>query len=160
MPFTVVVIDDDPDMRALFSTLIGADPSLALVGEADTGETGTDLAAAKQPDLVVLDLTMPGSGGLASLPRIRAAAPDASVVMVTGVQDEQVKSAAIRSGASAFLHKGPDLSRSLLATLHRVVDVRDPEHHPSGGVAEVDLRDVDSPGRPRRGGAESPANGS
>lgn len=125
MPFTVVVIDDDPDMRALFSVLIAGDPALALVGEAETGETGTDLAADKQPDLVVLDLTMPGSGGLASLPAIRAAAPGASVVMVTGVQDDQVRSAALNSGASAFLHKGPELSSSLLPTLHEIVDIRD-----------------------------------
>ncbi|HVA73191.1 MAG TPA: response regulator transcription factor [Acidimicrobiales bacterium] len=141
MPFTVVVIDDDPDMRALFSVLIDADPSLALVGEADTGETGTDLAAAKQPDLVVLDLTMPGTGGLASLPAIRAAAPGASVVMVTGVQDDTVRSAAIRSGASAFLHKGPELSESLLPTLHRIVDVRDQRGSSRGSASEIDLRD-------------------
>lgn len=119
--YTVVIVDDDPEMRALLGVLIGAERNFTVVGEAGNGSTAVSLVKDKQPDLVVLDLNMPETDGLAALPRLRSAAPGASIVMLTGNEDPTVQVAAIRGGVSAFLTKGATLPERLLPVLREVV---------------------------------------
>lgn len=119
--YTVVIIDDDAEIRALLAVIIGAERMFTVVGEANDGASGADLVGRTQPDVVVLDLNMPQTDGLAALPRLRAVAPGASIVMLSGNDDPTIQVAAIRGGVSAFLSKGITLSERLVPVLREVV---------------------------------------
>ena len=119
--YTVVIVDDDPEIRALLAVLVGAERIFTVVGEADNGAAGIELVARTHPDLVILDLNMPGTDGLSALPRLRALSPRSSIVMLTGNEDPTVQVAAIRGGVSAFLSKGTALPDRLVAVLREVV---------------------------------------
>ena len=100
----VLIVDDEPDIRLVvrvFATSIGHD----IVGEAASGLEAIDMAGQLQPDVIVLDVMMPGMTGLEALPKIREACPDATVVIfsVFGTDSEQV------SLADRWVQKGEPL---------------------------------------------------
>jgi DNA-binding NarL/FixJ family response regulator len=99
-----LVVDDHPLTR---SALVGLleQHSFPVVGEAADGSEAVENARKLQPDLVLLDLTMPGGGGLEALPKLRAAAPDCEVVVLTASGTEDDLLAAIRAGAAGYLLK-------------------------------------------------------
>jgi DNA-binding NarL/FixJ family response regulator len=99
-----LVVDDHPLTRAALVGLL-EQHDFAVVGEAGDGEEAIGRARDLQPDLVLLDLTMPGLGGLDALPRLRAAAPDCEVVVLTASGTEENLLAAIRAGAAGYLLK-------------------------------------------------------
>jgi CheY-like chemotaxis protein len=80
-----LIVDDEPDIRRLWQVTMTTSPDFITVGIAENGEQGVSYAEGLQPDLVLLDVTMPRLDGVAALPRIRAAAPGAKVVFVTAV---------------------------------------------------------------------------
>ena len=118
---TVVIVDDDAEIRALLAVLIGAERDFKVVGEADNGAGGVELVSNTRPDLVVLDLNMPGMDGLTALPRMRSVSPQTAVVMLTGNEDPTIQVAAIRGGVSAFLNKGAALTDRLLPVLREIL---------------------------------------
>jgi DNA-binding NarL/FixJ family response regulator len=99
-----LVVDDHPLTR---SALVGLleQHSFPVVGEAADGSEAVENARKLQPDLVLLDLAMPGGGGLEALPKLRAAAPDCEVVVLTASGTEDDLLAAIRAGAAGYLLK-------------------------------------------------------
>jgi DNA-binding NarL/FixJ family response regulator len=99
-----LVVDDHPLTRAALVGLL-EQHDFAVVGEAGDGEEAIGRARELQPDLVLLDLSMPGLGGLEALPRLRAAAPDCEVVVLTASGTEENLLAAIRAGAAGYLLK-------------------------------------------------------
>jgi DNA-binding NarL/FixJ family response regulator len=99
-----LVVDDHPLTRAALVSLL-EQHDFPVAGEAGEGEEAIVLARNLQPDLVLLDLTMPGLGGLEALPRVRAAAPDCEVVVLTASGTEENLLAAIRGGAAGYLLK-------------------------------------------------------
>ena len=100
----VLIADDHPLTRGALRGLLGAD-GFDIVGEASSGAEAVKLAAELQPDLVVLDLGMPGMDGLEALPKIREAAPSTEVVVLTAAADDASLLAAIRAGAAGYLLK-------------------------------------------------------
>jgi DNA-binding NarL/FixJ family response regulator len=100
----VLVVDDHPLTRDALSSLL-AQGGFSVVGEAAGGDEAIELAATLQPELVLLDLSMPGLDGLAALPRLRAAAPGCEVVVLTASGTEENLLAAIRGGAAGYLLK-------------------------------------------------------
>jgi DNA-binding NarL/FixJ family response regulator len=104
MTATVLIADDHPLTRdALVSLLEGN--GFDVVGEAGDGAQAIERAGGLQPDLVLLDLSMPDVDGLAALPELRAAAPNAEVVVLTASGTEDDLLAAIRAGAAGYLLK-------------------------------------------------------
>ena len=99
-----LVVDDHPLTRAALVGLL-EQHDFAVVGEAGDGEEAIVRARELQPDLVLLDLSMPGLGGLDVLPRLRAAAPHCEVVVLTASGTEENLLAAIRAGAAGYLLK-------------------------------------------------------
>jgi DNA-binding NarL/FixJ family response regulator len=100
----VLIVDDHPLTREALATLLsGCD--FDVVGQASDGEEAIGLASELRPELVLLDLSMPGLDGLAALPRLRAAAPDCEVVVLTASGTEENLLAAIRAGAAGYLLK-------------------------------------------------------
>jgi len=100
----ILVVDDHPLTRDALASLL-TQGGFDVVGEAADGAEALDLAHELQPDLVLLDLSMPGLDGLAALPRLRAAAPGCEVVVLTASGTEENLLAAIRGGAAGYLLK-------------------------------------------------------
>ena len=100
----VLVVDDHPLTRDALASLL-TQGGFDVVGEAADGAEALGLAHELQPDLVLLDLSMPGLDGLAALPRLRAAAPGCEVVVLTASGTEENLLAAIRGGAAGYLLK-------------------------------------------------------
>ena len=104
MSVRVLVVDDHPLTRSALSGLLEHN-AFSVVGEAADGREAIDRARELQPDLVLLDLSMPGLDGLSALPELRAAAPDSEVVVLTASGTEENLLAAIRAGAAGYLLK-------------------------------------------------------
>jgi DNA-binding NarL/FixJ family response regulator len=99
-----LVVDDHPLTRTALVGLL-EQHSFPVVGEAADGPEAVESARRLQPDLVLMDLTMPGGGGLEALPQVRAAAPDCEVVVLTASGTEADLLVAIRAGAAGYLLK-------------------------------------------------------
>ncbi len=99
-----LVVDDHPLTRAALVGLLEQN-GFPVVAEAADGEEAVERARELQPDIVLLDLSMPGLGGLEALPRVRAAAPECEVVVLTASGTEENLLAAIRAGAAGYLLK-------------------------------------------------------
>jgi DNA-binding NarL/FixJ family response regulator len=100
----ILLVDDHPITRAALASLLEGH-GFSVAGEAADGQEAIDLARRLRPDLVLLDLSMPGLDGLQALPRIREAAPDTEVVVLTASGTEENLLAAIRGGAAGYLLK-------------------------------------------------------
>lgn len=101
----VLVVDDHPMVRRLIRTICEGDPDLTVVGEA--GEVGEVLEAVSRlsPDLVVLDLVLPGGDGLALARRVREGHPETKLLVLSARSEPEVILEAIRAGAHGFLDK-------------------------------------------------------
>jgi DNA-binding NarL/FixJ family response regulator len=104
MALRIVIVDDHPLTREALSSLLGAH-GFDVVGLASDGEEAIHEVGRLQPDLVLLDLSMPGLDGLAALPRLRDAAPKCEVVVLTASGTEENLLQAIRAGAAGYLLK-------------------------------------------------------
>ena len=111
----VVVVDDHPVFRGGLRTLFSTDPGVELVGEADSGEQAMSVVVELHPDVVLLDLQMPGMGGLEACRRLVAERPDLRVVVLTMAEDDGTLVAAVRAGACGYLLKGADGEEVLAA---------------------------------------------
>lgn len=100
----ILLVDDHPITRDALGALLNQH-GFSIVGEAANGEEAIELARNLRPQLVLLDLSMPGLGGLEALPRIREAAPECEVVVLTASGTEENLLAAIRGGAAGYLLK-------------------------------------------------------
>ena len=100
----VLIVDDHPLTRDALAALL-TQQGFDVVGEAEDGAEAIAAAESLQPDIVLLDLTMPGMDGLTALPRIRERAPGSEVVVLTASDIEENLLAAIRAGASGYLLK-------------------------------------------------------
>lgn len=104
-PIRVLLADDHTILRSGLRLLLGGHPDFEVVGEAGSFDEAVALAASLAPDVVTLDLTMPGGSGLAAIERLRAAAPGARVLVLTMHEDPAYVRAAIASGAAGYLVK-------------------------------------------------------
>jgi len=133
----ILIVDDHPLTREALSSLLRAH-GFDVVGVAEDGEKAIVEVARLQPDLVLLDLSMPGMDGLTALPRLREAAPDTEVVVLTASGTEENLLAAIRAGAAGYLLKTEPPER-IAAFLDGVVNG---EAALSGSIARRLLEEV------------------
>jgi DNA-binding NarL/FixJ family response regulator len=107
-PIRVLIADDHPFFRDGLRVLLAATADTELVGEADDGAQTVALAAELQPDVILMDLQMPGLGGIEATRRILHASPHVGVLVVTMYEDDDSVFAAMRAGARGYLLKGAD----------------------------------------------------
>jgi DNA-binding NarL/FixJ family response regulator len=100
----ILIIDDHPLTRDALAGLLKQN-GFDVVGEAESGEEAIGKAAELRPDLMLLDLSMPGMDGLTALPKLHQAAPQAEIVVLTASEEESNLLAAIRAGAAGYLLK-------------------------------------------------------
>jgi DNA-binding NarL/FixJ family response regulator len=116
----VLIVDDHPLTSEALSSLL-TQHGFDVVGRAADGGEAISRAAELDPDIVLLDLTMPGMDGLTALPRIRDAAPDCEVVVLTASGSEENLLGAIRGGAAGYLLKSEPPER-IVEFLHGVAE--------------------------------------
>lgn len=114
-PLRVVIADDHTLFREGVAALIASAPGLELVGESATGEAAVALAADLQPDVVVMDIRMPGLSGVEAARLITTASPHIGVLMLTMFEDDHLVFAALRAGARGYLLKDANREEVLRA---------------------------------------------
>ena len=102
----VVVVDDQAPFRRAVRTVLSAMPGFELLGEATSGEEAITLTQSVEPDLVVMDIKMPGIGGIEATRRIVAAGAGTLVVLVSSYREADLPQNARECGAAAYIHKG------------------------------------------------------
>ncbi len=115
---TVLIADDHPVFRKGLRALLASMPGVELAGEATSGEEAIRLAEQLQPDVILMDLQMPGGGGLAAIRQIVQTSPHIRILVVTMFQDDDSVFAALRAGARGYILKDMDdeeISRAILA---------------------------------------------
>jgi len=123
----VLLADDHPVVRTGFKLLLQMHPDVSVVAEAETGEQACLRYSELAPDVVIMDLAMPGMGGLEALKRIRARDPRARVLALSAHDDPMHARRALREGALGFLSKrsAPEALLNALASVasgHRYID--------------------------------------
>ncbi len=105
MTISIVLADDQPMLRLGFRLVLDAQDDLQVVGEAGDGAAALDMARALQPDVVLMDVRMPGMDGIEATRRIAAQAPACRVLILTTFDLDEYAYAGLRAGASGFLLK-------------------------------------------------------
>lgn len=105
----IYLCDDAPGYRRLVREVLASEADIQIVGEGSDGCRCLDDVAAQHPDVVVLDLDMPGMGGLEALPRLRRLAPETAVLVLSTAPGEDFEERAIELGATAYLQKPTDV---------------------------------------------------
>ena len=106
---TVVIVDDAVEVRTLVRTRLRLSRKLTVVGEGSTGQDAIELAGRLQPDLMLLDVSMPGMDGLEALPKVRASSPATRIAMYSGFEETGLAEQTLELGAAAFFEKSTPL---------------------------------------------------
>ena len=152
---TVLLVDDQALLRLGFRMILEAEDDLDVVGEAGDGRTGVSMAEALAPDVVLMDVRMPGLDGIAATAQIVARRPETRVLILTTFDLDEYVFAGLRSGASGFLLK--DAPPSDLIAAIRTIAVGDAVIAPT---ATRRLLDQFAPMLPSLDGSETPATDS
>lgn len=116
-PIRVLIADDHALFRDGLGHLLGRLPGIVLAGEAASGELAVALATENPPDVVLMDINMPGIGGIEALRRIHATLPAVAVIMLTMYEDAASVRAALAAGARGYVLKDSDRG-----TLQRAIE--------------------------------------
>lgn len=136
----ILLVDDHDLVRTGLRRLLADIPELAVVGEAESGEDALRLCRELKPDLVLMDLKMPGIGGLEATRKITAHFPAIKVLAVSAVEDDLYASRLLQAGASGYLIKGSPFEEMVRA----IRKVMAGQRYLSGAVAEqLALRQFD-----------------
>lgn len=106
MTARIVLADDAPDLRELLRLALEMSGEFRVVAEAADGESAVAAVREHQPDVVLLDISMPLLDGLGALPAMHDAAPGCRILVLSGYSDSGLRQAAMAAGADAFLVKG------------------------------------------------------
>lgn len=104
-PIRILLADDHAVLRAGLRLLLSSQEGWTVVGEAETGTEALTLAEKLQPDLILLDLSLPALNGLDALPALRRLAPTAKILILTMHDDRQYLRQALKTGASGYVLK-------------------------------------------------------
>ena len=109
-PIRILLADDHPMFREGVAHSLGSEPDLEVIAQATSGEEAVELARRLSPAVALLDVTMPGIGGIEAAARIAAAVPGIRIVMLTVSEDKDNLLAALKAGAHGYVLKGASAS--------------------------------------------------
>jgi NarL family two-component system response regulator LiaR len=140
----LLIADDHSVVRQGLRMFLALDPELQIVGEASTGEEAIQLARELHPHVVLMDLLMPGMGGVAATNSIRSEMPDVEVIALTSVLEDAAVTGAIRAGAIGYLLKNTEADELRQAVKSAAAG----QVHLSPEAAARLVREVQIPGSP------------
>ncbi len=111
----VLVVDDHDLVRAGITRMLRDEPGIDVVGEASSGEEAVQFARTGNVDIVLMDLRMPGIGGLEAIRKIKRLDDGIGVIAVTAVEDDLFPSRVMQAGAAAYVTKGADIQEMVKA---------------------------------------------
>ncbi|AOY87842.1 DNA-binding response regulator [Marinobacter salinus] len=111
----VLVVDDHDLVRSGITRMLADDPDLEVIGQAASGEDAIEFVRKDQPDIVLMDIRMPGIGGLEATRRILRIDDSIRVIVVTACADDPYPTRVMQSGASAYITKGADIREMVRA---------------------------------------------
>jgi DNA-binding NarL/FixJ family response regulator len=125
----ILVVDDHPVVRQGLRAFLDTRDGMAVVGEAGDGEAAIAEAARLRPDVILMDLLMPGTDGLTAIGRIRAADPGARILVLTSFSSADQVVPAVRAGAAGYLLKdaAPEEVEAAVRAVHRGEARLDPQ---------------------------------
>jgi DNA-binding NarL/FixJ family response regulator len=118
----ILAVDDHPLLRKGLAAVVNAEPDMKLVAEASNGDDAIEKFRVHRPDVVLMDLQMPGLNGIEATNRILSEFPDARIIVLTTYHGDVQVLRALEAGARAYLLKGHD--RELIETIHAVYEGR------------------------------------
>jgi len=119
MPIHILIADDHGVLRAGLRTLLNAEPDLEVIAEASDGNDVLRLASELRPDIVLLDVSMPGPGGIEVTRRLKEALPELRVLILTAHEDESLLREAVQAGAAGYIIKRA-VESELINAIHAV----------------------------------------
>jgi DNA-binding NarL/FixJ family response regulator len=105
MAITVLVVDDHKMFAEAIDLLLGGQEGIEIIGSVGTGEEAVAVASTRLPDVVLMDIDLPGIDGIETTRQVRQVAPDAQVIVITAFQDPSMIAAAVQAGASGYVPK-------------------------------------------------------
>lgn len=119
-PIRVLIVDDDVPTRVGISTILSSDPGIVVIGEADNGLDACTMAVELTPDLMVVDVQIPGIDGIETTRRVTGLGPTSpKVIVLTTFDVDEYVYGSLRAGASGFMLKRAP-AEELIAAVHRV----------------------------------------
>ncbi len=118
-PIRVLIVDDHAPFRAGLRALLASVPDMEVAGEAENGDEAIQKAAKLQPDVILMDIQMPGMNGIEATRLIYGSSPHIGVIVLTMFEDDDSVFAAMRAGARGYLLKGADQTE-ILRAIHSV----------------------------------------
>lgn len=115
-PLTFLLVDDFAAARSQLRRLIGSAPQWQVIGEAKNGEEAIQLARQLRPDIILLDVAMPGVNGIRAAKRIKKHLPETHIIIYSAYNTHLISKRALDAGADAYLNKS-DLERETLIAL-------------------------------------------
>jgi DNA-binding NarL/FixJ family response regulator len=133
-PISVLLVDDNPRFLRIATRFLQEHDDVVVVGAAGGGEEALTLAQDLQPDIVLIDLAMPGLSGLETIPRLRAVLPEVGIIALTVLDTNSYRQAALAAGADDFVPKA-SLSTELLPAIRRVAQADPSRQRAADGPA-------------------------
>lgn len=121
MPLRILLVDDHEVMRGGLRSLLESRPGWEICGEAANSADAIEKARVLRPDVVVLDISMPGSSGLEAVPLIRKDTPSVEVLILSRYEEREMRLKALEVGARAYVTKTQGLARELLSAIDGIV---------------------------------------
>jgi DNA-binding NarL/FixJ family response regulator len=152
MPITVAIVEDNEEICAMLAKVIAHEPRLKCVGAWDTGENALHALPKNPPQVVIMDIQLPGMSGIQCTARLRQLLPDIQVLVYTVYGDDELVFKALKAGACGYLLKRSTRNEILEA----IFDVHQGGAPMSGEIARKVVRSFAEPPAPRETGRLTP----
>ena len=123
MPIRVVIADDYLPFRVMLRYVLGDEPDVEIVGEAEDGQAAVELVAKLAPDVILLDLAMPRLDGWEAIPLIRDCSPTTQIIVLSGFPEVRMRDPSLREAISRYVEKG-EPEETIRAAVREVASAR------------------------------------
>lgn len=124
MTHRLLIVEDHPVMRATYRMLFSREPSLEVAADVATGREALEMLPEVQPDLAIVDISLPEMNGLELIPHLRRLQPGLRILVITGHHEPHYASAAYEAGADGFIRKGN--AAAILEAVYALLELSPP----------------------------------